>query len=92
MLVKAKKSWLSDGRIVVEVRDLHQGIPRSPNIFGGVPTDPSGDALIKRAPASALLLHRETYPRGTPSEDIKQAMRTLRALCEIRIQNQLEST
>lgn len=77
MRIKVKKFWLSDGTIVLEVRD-HDS-PLEPNSAAV-----AWDNRI-RATIGLKVIHRSTYPRNTPKAEIKTAMKSLKILHEIKI-------
>ena len=82
MKLKASHYWLSDGRVVVEVRDhdAKKDMPKL-NPFSG----PGPGAYHNRKPQIATLVHSMIFPRGIAKADVKLAKKNAIMFYEIKM-------
>ena len=88
MLIKVKKSWLSDGTIVLEAFDKHYQELVS---TGALQVNTSKTAYMQMAARAARntrpILQRIGLPRGTPKEAVRLAAQSLKMLAEVQVDN-----
>jgi hypothetical protein len=76
VLIKVKKRWTSDGRIILEAFDMHQATKTTgfgkPRVIG------------------SRLVQSMRLPRGTPKHEVRTAMDSLKILAEIKAVNDAE--